>query len=110
MVKTKLAAYPQVGFSHSMDRNFEDWVSHPDTRQQFICQVNTVSCALDLVSQKMGITTVPSECALPLDGIVYIPLQNRRRALYSRIVYDRWLSPPVWDFVEQVIRSAREEM
>ncbi len=100
--------YPQIGFSHSMDHNFEDWASHPDVRQRFICQVNTVSGALSLVAARLGITIIPGECITPMDGIVYIPLENRRQALYSCIVYDRWLSPPVWDFVERVIHSARE--
>lgn len=99
--------YNQIGFSHSMDRNFEDWASHPDVRQRFVCQVNTVSSALSLVSAGVGITSVPEDCVVPMKGITYIPLKNRRQALYSCIVYDRWLSPPVWDFVEQVIRAAR---
>lgn len=102
-----LTNYPQIGFSHSMDKNFEDWASHPDARQRFVCQVNTVSAALNLVSEGMGITTVPGECITPLEGIAYIQLKNRHQALYSCIVYDRWLSPPVWDFVERVIKSAR---
>lgn len=105
----ELSGYPQIGFSHSMDRSFEDWASHPDAPQQFVCQVNTVTSALSLVSQNLGITIVPGECTTPVDGIVYIPLENRHQALYSCIVYDRWLSPPVWDFVERVIRSAKTE-
>lgn len=102
-----LVNYPNIGFSHSMDHNFEDWASHPDMRQRFVCQVNTVSGALSLVSAGLGIAAVPEECIVPLDGITYIPLENRHQALYSCIVYDRWLSPPVWDFVERVIKSAR---
>ena len=103
-----LVNYPQIGFSHSMDHNFEDWAKHPDVRQRFICQVNTVSGALCLVSAKLGITIIPGECITPMDGIVYIPLENRHQALYSCIVYDRWLSPPVWEFVERVIKAARD--
>jgi DNA-binding transcriptional LysR family regulator len=102
-----LADYPQIGFSHSMDKNFEDWATHPDTPKHFVCQVNTVSSALSLVSAGLGVTTIPTECILPVDGLCYIPLENRHQALYSCIVYDRWLSPPVWEFVEQVIKSAK---
>lgn len=105
----ELSDYPQIGFSHSMDRNFEDWANHPDHRKNFICQVNTVSAALTLVSAGLGITTVPGECIAPGEGLVYIPLENRHQALYSCIVYDRWLSPPVWDFVDKVIKSARAD-
>ncbi len=103
-----LQDYAQIGFSHSMDKSFEDWASHPDVRQQFICQVNTVASALSLVCARLGITTVPGECIAPMDGVKYVPLENRHQALYSCIVYDRWLSPPVWDFVERVMRSARD--
>ena len=101
--------YPQIGFSHSMDKSFEAWASHPDVRQRFVCQVNTVAGALSLVSAGVGITAVPEDCMTPVDGITYIPLENRHQALYSCIVYDRWLSPPVWEFVERVIKSARIE-
>ena len=104
-----LAAFPQIGFSHSMDHNFENWASHPDVRQNFICQVNTVSSALELVTAGLGITIIPEECIQPADDVVYIPLQNRHQALYSCILYDRWLSPPIWDFVERIIKSASEQ-
>ena len=101
--------YPQIGFSRSMDKSFESWASHPDTPQHFVCQVNTVASALNLVSAGVGLTAVPEDCITPMDGITYIPLKNRHQALYSCIVYDRWLSPPVWDFVERIIKSVREQ-
>ena len=104
-----LSEYPQIGFSHSMDKSFEAWASHPDAPQHFVCQVNTVACALDMVAAGLGITTIPGECIAPVEGITYIPLKNRHQALYSCIVYDRWLSPPVWDFVEGIIKSVREQ-
>lgn len=105
---SELQDHPQIGFSHSMDRNFEDWASHPDVRQQFVCQVNTVSSALSLVASGLGIATIPGECITPVDGVDYIPLENRHQALYSCIVYDRWLSPPVWEFVERIIKSVQD--
>lgn len=104
-----LIDYPQIGFSHSMDHNFEDWASHQGTPRQFVCQVNTVSSALSLVNSGIGITIVPDECILQLDGITYIPLANRHQALYSCVVYDRWLDPPVWEFVERIIKSAQRK-
>lgn len=103
-----LVNYPNIGFSHSMDHNFEDWASHPDIRQRFVCQVNTVTGALSLVSAGIGIAAVPKECAVPMNGITYIPLENRHQALYSCIVYDRWLSPQVWDFVERAVQAVRD--
>ena len=102
-----LTDFPQIGFSHSMDKSFEDWASHPDVKQHFICQVNTVSGALSLVSAGLGVTTIPGECIVPMEGISFIPLENRHQALYSCIVYDRWLTPQIWDFVERVIKAVR---
>ena len=104
-----LAEYPQIGFSHSMDRSFEAWASHPDTPQNFVCQVNTVACALEMVLAGLGITTIPGECITPVEGITYIPLKNRHQALYSCIVYDRWLSPPVWEFLERLVKAVRKQ-
>lgn len=104
-----LADYPQIGFSHSMDHNFEDWASRPEVPQHFVCQVNTVSSALNLVSAKLGVAIIPGECIVPIENVVYRPLTNRHQALYSCIVYDRWLNPPVWEFVERIIRSTQDE-
>ena len=104
-----LAAYPLIGFSHSMDHNFEDWASRPEVPQHFVCQVNTVSSALELVKAGIGIAIVPDECTHPLEDIQYIPLVNRHQALYSCMVYDRWLDPPVWEFVERIIKSAQKK-
>ena len=103
-----LSPYPQIGFSHSMDHTFEDWASRPAVPQHFVGQVNTVTGALDLVHAGLGVTVVPGECIETREGIAYIPLQNRHQALYLCIVYDRWLDPPVWDFVERLIKSARQ--
>lgn len=101
--------YPQIGFSHSMEHSFEDWASHPGVRQRFVCQVNTVAAALSLVSAGVGIAAVPEECIIPMEGITYVPLENRHQALYSCIVYDRWLTPQVWDFVERAVQAVREQ-
>jgi len=106
---SELSGYQQIGFSHSMDRNFEDWAEHADVRHNMVCQVNTVSSALSLVSAHLGITVIPDECVAPVDGICYVPLENRHQALYLCVVYDRWLDPPVWDFVERIMKTFRVE-
>ena len=103
-----LGHYNQIGFSHSMDKSFEDWASHQETHSHnFICQVNSVSGALSLVAAGLGITIIPDECIVPIDKITYIPLQNRHQALYLCLVYDRWLDPPVWDFAERIVNAVR---
>ncbi len=103
-----LIRYHQIGFSHSMDKSFEDWASHQDAPQHFICQVNSVSGALSLVSAGVGITIIPDECIQPSKDIVFIPLQNRHQALYLCTVYDRWLEPPVWDFADRIVHTLRQ--
>ncbi len=104
-----LLHYRQIGFSHSMDKSFEDWASHQDAPQHFVCQVNSVAGALSLVLAGVGITIVPDECILPTKGIVYIPLQNRHQALYMCTVYDRWLEPPIWDFTDRIVHTLRKD-
>ena len=103
-----LVHYNQIGFSHSMEKSFEDWASHQDTQSHnFICQVNSVSGALSLVAAGVGITIIPDECIVPMEGISYVPLQNRHQALYMCLVYDRWLEPPIWDFAERIVSAVR---
>lgn len=104
-----LTIYPQIGFSHSMDRSFENWASNPGERDHFVCQVNSAASALSLVSAGVGVTIIPTNCMVPDPNIRYIPLKNRHQALYMCIVYDRWLEPPVWDFAERLVSAMREE-
>ena len=106
-----LVHYNQIGFSHSMEKTFEDWASHQDAHpHNFSCQVNSVSGALSLVSEGFGITIIPDECIIPTDTVTYIPLQNRHQALYMCLVYDRWLDPPVWEFAERIVKASRKEL
>ncbi len=102
-----LVNYQQIGFSHSMDKSFEDWASHQDAPQNFVCQVNSVAGALSLVAAGVGITIIPDECVEPTKGLVFIPLQNRHQALYLCTVYDRWLEPSTWDFADQIVHTLR---
>lgn len=104
-----LANYQQIGFSHSMDKSFEDWASHQDAHHNIVCQVNSVAGALSLVSAGLGIAIIPDECIIAQDGITYIPLENRHQALYLCTVYDRWLDPPVWDFAERIVKAVRAQ-
>ena len=91
-----------------MDKSFEDWATHPDVRQHFLCQVNTVSSALALVKANVGITILPSEVVTPTEGIRFLPLENRHQALYLCIIYDRWLEPTIWDFAEHLVKRLRK--
>jgi len=70
--------------------------------------VDTAQMALDLVAAGIGISFIPDQCVMPQPGIRYIPLKNWHQALYMCILYDKWLEPPVWNFVEQLVRKMRE--
>lgn len=105
----QLGNYPQIGFSHSK-ASFEKWATRPDAKNRYSCQVNTVSGALDLVAAGLGIAVIPKECRTNRPDIVYAPLKNRHQALYASILYNRWLDPPVWAFVEKVISTVHEAM
>lgn len=109
LTASQITAYPQVGFSHTKS-NFEKWAAHPDVKNRYSCQVNTVSGSLDLVAAGLGIAVIPKDCRINRPDIVYVPLKNRHQALYATILYNRWLDPPIWNFVEQVITTVRNAM
>ena len=109
LTAAQICSYPQIGFSHNQD-SFEKWASHPDAKNRYSCQVNTVSSALDLVSAGLGIAVIPKDCQIQRADIVYAPLKNRHQALYASILYNRWLDPPIWNFVDQVITTVRNAM
>ena len=64
--------------------------------------------ALDLVAAGVGIAFIPDKCVQEHPDIRFVPLKNWHQALYMCIYYDKWLEPPVWDFVELLVKSLRE--
>ena len=70
--------------------------------------MDTAQAALDLVAAGVGIAFVPDRCAQPRKDVRCVPLKNRHQALYMCILNDKWLDPPVWDFVELLVKSIRE--
>lgn len=107
LTSTMLKTYPLIGCNYGTERSFGEWTVRSPLEENIICQVNTVQAALDLVAANVGIAIIPDECAAERDDIIYIPLHNWHQALYMCILYDRWLEPPVWDFVEQVVTAVR---
>ena len=98
---------PQVVFNYDVSECFKEWASGSPTNESVLCTVNTAQAALDLVSAGVGIAFIPDRCRLDRTDIHYIPLKNWHQALYMCILYDKWLEPPVWDFVEQVVTQLR---
>ena len=99
---------PQVVFNYNVGKSFKEWTTGAPTDEAVICTVDSSSAALDLVAAGIGITFIPNECVENRPDIRFVPLKNWHQALYMCILYDKWLEPPVWDFIERVVRILRE--
>lgn len=102
-----LVSFPQIGINYKMDRSFDEWANHTIPEGNIICQVNTAQTALELVATGVGIAVVPENCIVQRKEITFIPLRNWHQALYMCILYDKWLVPPIWEFVERVVKAVR---
>ena len=98
---------PQIVFNYNVDKSFKEWASGAPTDECVICTVDTAQAALDLVAAGVGIAFVPDKCVQKHPEIRFVPMQNWHQALYMCIYYDKWLEPPVWDFVELLVKSIR---
>ena len=98
---------PQVVFNYNVAKSFKEWASGSHMDESVICTVDTSGAALDLVAAGIGIAFIPNECVEHHPGVQYVPLENWHQALYMCILYDKWLEPPVWDFIEHVVKGFR---
>ena len=98
---------PQVVFNYNVGKSFQEWTTGAPTDESVICTVDTAQTALDLVSAGVGIAFIPDRCIQPREGVRFVPLQNWHQALYMCILYDKWLEPPVWQFVERIVKTIR---
>ena len=103
----EIAAQPQVVFHDGLEGSFGLWASGINSDEHILCTVNTAQSALDLVAAGIGISVLSEDCVIPRDGVTFVPVRNWHRALYMCILYDKWLEPPVWAFVEQLVRTIR---
>ena len=99
---------PQIVFNYNVGKSFQEWASGMPTDESVLCTVDTAQAALDLVEAGVGIAFVPDRCVQPRPGIRFVPISNWHQPLYMCIYYDKWLEPPVWDFVELIVASLRE--
>lgn len=100
---------PQVVFNYNVAKSFKEWASGSHSDESVICTVDTTRAALDLVAAGIGIAFIPNECVENHPGVRYVPLHNWHQALYMCILYDKWLEPPVWDFIEHVVKGLRSK-
>ena len=104
----QIAAEPQIVFNSGVDYGFDQWASGSTAGAHIICSVNTAQAALDLASAGVGIALIPEVCAPQREDVRCIPVSNWHQALYMCILYDKWLEPPVWSFVEQLVHMIRK--
>ena len=104
----QIAREPQVVFNYDMENTFDLWANGESSEEHVLCTVNTAQAALDLVAAGVGICVLPSDCIQESDEVSFIPLENWHQALYMCILYDKWLEPPVWGFVEQLVKIIRK--
>jgi len=108
VVPQQLLHDPQIVFQQNQQNTFGQWASGMVSEERIVCTVNTAQAALDLVASGVGITLLSENCVQNREDIAFVPLKNWHQALYMCILYDKWLEPPVWDFVETIVRTIRK--
>lgn len=98
---------PQIVFNYDVSKSFQEWTTGAPSDESVVCTVDTAQSALALVAAGVGIAFLPDSCVRPMDGVTYMPLKNWHQALYMCILYDKWLEPPVWDFLERLVKAIR---
>lgn len=107
VVPQQLSAETQISFHSGTDNGFGQWASGAATEERILCTVNTAQAALDLVAAGVGICVLSEDCVQEREGVCFVPVKNWHQALYMCILYDKWLEPPVWGFVERLVRVIR---
>lgn len=109
LVPQQIARESQIVFNYDMENSFEQWASGISSAENIVCTVNTAQSALSLVEAGVGVCVLSQECAEPRPGVEFVPIWNWHQALYMCILYDKWLEPPVWDFVETLVKALRKQ-
>ena len=103
----QLNKQPQIVFNYDMDNSFGQWASGTPMDEHIVCTANTAQTALDLVEAGVGLCVIPDDCIQSRENVRFIPIENWHQALYMCILYDKWLEPPVWNFVENLVTAIR---
>ena len=105
----QLRGEPQVVFNYDMEHLFGQWANGIPEEENILYTVNTAQAALDLVAAGAGICYVPEACIRGREDVTFLPLENWHQALYMCILYDKWLEPPLWGFVELLVKVMRSQ-
>ena len=108
VVPQQLSHETQVVFNYDMENSFGQWASGVPTEEHIICSVNTAQAALDLVAKRVGICLISEDCVQEREDVCFVPVKNWHQALYMCILYDKWLEPPVWGFVDELVKTIRQ--
>ncbi|MGN0999301.1 MAG: LysR family transcriptional regulator [Faecousia sp.] len=109
LLPQQLSREPQIAFHNQMENSFGQWASGTAAEEQILCTVNTAQAALELVAAGVGICVMSEDCASDRSDIRWVPLRNWHQALYMCILYDKWLEPPIWGFVERLVKAIRSQ-
>ena len=109
LLPQELSHDPQIVFNQEMENTFGQWASGTAAEEHILCTVNTARAALDLVAEGVGICFLSEDATEQVEGVTFVPLKNWHQALYMCILYDKWLEPPVWSFVEQLVKVIRKQ-
>lgn len=109
LLPQQLTSEPQVVFNYEGENSFAQWASGVSSEERIECTVNTAQSALDLVAAGVGICVLPVQCAQPREDVRYVSVKNWHQALYMCILYDKWLEPPIWGFVELLVKAIRTQ-
>ena len=107
LLPQQISHEPQVVFNYDIENSFGQWASGASAEERIVCSVNTAQSALDLVAAGAGICVLSDSCIQSREDVCFVPLHNWHQALYMCILYDKWLEPPVWNFVESLVKDIR---
>lgn len=108
LLPQQISREPQVVFNYDMENSFGQWASGISPQEHIVCAVNTAQAALDLVATGVGIALLSEACVQERPDLCFVPIKNWYQALYMCILYDKWLEPPIWGFVEELVKGIRE--
>ena len=108
LLPQQISHEPQVVFNYDIENSFGQWASGTLAEERIVCTVNTAQTALDLVAAGVGLCILSDQCLQPREDLCYVPIRNWHQALYMCILYDKWLEPPVWKFVDELVRAIRQ--
>jgi DNA-binding transcriptional LysR family regulator len=102
----ELSQQSQVVFNSNFG-SFGHWASGAAGEEHIVCTVNTAETALDLVAAGVGFCLMSEACVTARAGVRFVPVKNWYQAQYMCILYDKWLEPPIWSFVEKLVKTIR---